>query len=64
MSNTGEFWQHYVLPKLQGDFWGIHCFLARPYPHGSNEYLEKVEANVQRVREKMARRRAQLQAPG
>jgi len=64
MNNTGEFWQHYVQPKLHGDFWGIHRFLARPYPNGPNEYVEKVEANVQRVRERMARRRTQLQTPG
>lgn len=54
-SRTPLFWQNVVLPKLENEFWGVHRFLSRPYPHGPNEYVQKVEANIQRLREQMAR---------
>jgi hypothetical protein len=51
---TPAFWTGYVLPKLQEDFWGLHQFLKRPYPHGSNEYVDRVEANIARLRKQSA----------
>jgi hypothetical protein len=50
---TPEFWTGYVLPKLERDFWGLHLFLNRPYPRGPNPYVEKVNANIQRLRERL-----------
>ena len=28
----------------------MYEFLKRPYPHGPNEYVERVEANIERLR--------------
>jgi hypothetical protein len=47
---TPDFWTGYVLPKLEEDFWGLHKFLRRPYPNGPNEYIERVNANMERLR--------------
>ena len=46
---TPAFWQKFVLPKLQGDFQAVYRFLARPYPHGPNPYLEAVERNIAEI---------------
>ncbi len=55
MRRTPEFWDSFVMPKLERDLWGMHKFLARPYPHGANEYVRGVEGNVQKLRERLAR---------
>ncbi len=47
---TPDFWDTYVVPKLEKDFWGLYRFLNRPYPSGPNLYLQKIEANIQRLR--------------
>ena len=51
---TPAFWTGYVMPKLQEDFWGLYQFLKRPYPQGPNEYVERVEANIERLRRQSA----------
>jgi len=51
---TPEFWTKYVLPKIINEFWGVHRFLNRPYPDGPNEYLQRVEANIDKVRRQVA----------
>ena len=51
---TPAFWTGYVLPKLERDFWGIYKFLNRPYPDGPNEYVQRINANIQRLRERLA----------
>jgi hypothetical protein len=51
---TPAFWTGYVLPKLQEDFWGLYQFLKRPYPHGANEYVDRVESNIERLRRPVA----------
>lgn len=43
---TPGFWRSYILPKLESDFQSVYRFLARPYPHGANRYIEAVEANI------------------
>ena len=50
VSKTPHFWTNYVLPKINNDFWGLHRFLNNPYPNGPNEYLQRVEANIARLR--------------
>jgi len=50
VQRTPSFWREYVLPKLENDFGGLYRFLSQPYPHGRNEYLERVEANLQLIR--------------
>jgi hypothetical protein len=53
---TPEFWEQYVLPKLNHDFWGLYRFLNVPYPNGPNEYIEKVQANIDEVRRRLTPR--------
>jgi hypothetical protein len=54
IQRTPAFWTGYVMPKLDRDFWGLYRFLSRPYPRGPNEYVDKVQANIQRLRERLA----------
>jgi hypothetical protein len=51
---TPDFWTGYVIPKLEEDFWGLHNFLRRPYPNGPNEYVDRVNANMARLRRQLA----------
>jgi hypothetical protein len=50
---TPAFWSKYVRQKLDKDFWGIHRYLNRPYPHGRNEYVDRVEENVRRLEDRL-----------
>lgn len=47
---TPQFWQEYVLPKINNDFLGLYRFLSDPYPDGPNQYLLRVEQNLERIR--------------
>ena len=51
---TPEFWVKYVLPKIDNEFWGLYRFLNQPYPNGPNPYLLGVEANIEKVRRRVA----------
>ena len=66
IDNTPEFWRVIVMPKLESDFQAVYRFLARPYPHGVNPYLEAVERNIAVIRKKStsASRRELELAPG
>jgi len=48
---TPAFWYEFVLPKLDRDFGGLHQFLNEPYPDGPNEYVRRIEANMERIRQ-------------
>lgn len=50
IKKTPDFWEAFVRPKLERDFGGIYRFLNKPYPDGPNCYLERIEANMQRLR--------------
>ena len=54
MQKTPAFWEKYVQVKLNRDFGGIYRFLNNPYPVGPNYYLERIEANIKKLREKIA----------
>lgn len=54
IERTPMFWQKFVLRKLESDFQAVYRFLARPYPHGSNPYLEAVERNMITIRNRAA----------
>lgn len=54
MEKTPEFWTGYVLPRLDQEFGGLYRFLNDPYPDGPNDYLDRVEANMERVRRQLA----------
>jgi len=49
MDRTPAFWQNIVLPKLDRDLGGLYRFLAQPHPDGRNDYLERIEANIDRL---------------
>jgi hypothetical protein len=50
MERTPMFWHKFVLRKLESDFQAMYRFLARPYPHGANPYLEAVERNIAEIK--------------
>jgi hypothetical protein len=52
MRKTPDFWEKFVQVKLDRDFGGLHRFLNDPYPKGPNEYLDRIEANMERLRRK------------
>jgi hypothetical protein len=54
MEKTPEFWTGYVLPRLDQEFGGLYRFLNDPYPDGPNYYLDRIEANIERVRQRLA----------
>ncbi len=51
---TPAFWESYVRGKLERDFGGLYRFLNDPYPDGRNYYVERVEANIGRLRRELA----------
>jgi len=51
LRKTPDFWEKYVKGKFEREFNGQYRFLNDPFPDGRNEYLEKVEANIQRLRD-------------
>ena len=51
---TPDFWEFYVLRKLEHDFGGLYQFLNDPYPSGPNDYIDRIEANMKRLREELA----------
>jgi len=54
MQKTPSFWEKYVQMKLNRDFGGLYRFLNDPYPQGPNEYLQRIEANMKKLRERIA----------
>lgn len=53
MSKTPAFWEHYVRPKLERDFQGLHRFLNQPWPDGPNWYLERIGENIERLKRQL-----------
>ena len=51
---TPIFWQKFVKRKLESDFQAVYRFLARPYPHGRNAYLDAVEQNISKIKRRNA----------
>ena len=58
LERTPFFWSHYVMPKLEGDFQAVYRFLADPYPHGRNAYIEAIKRNIAKVSRRIAARRS------
>jgi len=50
MKKTPDFWTGFVKNRLEHDFRGLQRFLSDPYPGGRNDYLERIEANIERLR--------------
>ncbi|HWD93439.1 MAG TPA: HD domain-containing protein [Verrucomicrobiae bacterium] len=53
MQKTPAFWEKYVQLKLNRDFSGVYKFLNVPYPDGPNDYLQRIEANMTKLRERL-----------
>ena len=53
MRKTPAFWEKFVRVKLDRDFGGLHQFLNDPYPSGPNYYFERIEANLERLRQRV-----------
>jgi hypothetical protein len=54
IQRTPEFWSSFVKKRLNDDFQGVQRFLNDPYPVGRNFYLERIEANIARLRGRTA----------
>lgn len=54
MQKTPFFWEKFVRPKLDLDLGGLYRFLNDPYPTGPNDYFERIEANLKRLRQRIA----------
>lgn len=50
MQRTPDFWQNFVLPRLEREFAGLHRYLNDPYPDGQNEYVQRIDANMERIK--------------
>jgi len=53
VQRTPDFWRSFVLPRIERDFAGLYRFLNDPYPDGPNDYVRRVEANVELIRRRM-----------
>jgi hypothetical protein len=51
MRRTPAFWEAVVLPKLDHDFGALYRFLNDPYPDGPNYYLDRIAANLARLKQ-------------
>ena len=51
---TPLFWRKFVQPKLESDCQAVYRFLALPYPHGANAYLDAVEKNIAEIERRNA----------
>ena len=54
MKKTSYFWEKFVRVKLERDLGGAYRFLNDPYPDGPNFYLNRIEANMDRLRQVVA----------
>lgn len=51
---TPAFWDRFAKIKLANEFEGVFRFLSDPYPDGPNDYLDRIEANIDRLRGSLA----------
>jgi hypothetical protein len=53
LRKTPVFWEGYVRTKIDRDFERLYTFLNKPYPDGPNEYVLRVEHNIERLRQSL-----------
>lgn len=51
---TPDFWEKYVQLRLDRDFGGLYRFCNDPYPSGPNYYMQRIEANMERLRREVS----------
>jgi hypothetical protein len=56
MQKTPLFWEKHVQHKISVEFLGLFQFLNVPYPGGPNSYIERIEANIARLRRQLEAR--------
>lgn len=56
IERTPEFWSEFVQPRLETNLQALYRFLAEPYPHGANSYLDDIERNIAIIRRRLAAR--------
>ncbi len=54
MRNTPSFWHNYVLPRITDDFGKLFLFLNDPLPDGPNHYLQRIQRNLERIRQQVS----------
>jgi hypothetical protein len=54
MRKTPLFWEDFVQARLANQFGGLFRFLNDPYPSGPNEYLDRIQANLERLKSRLA----------
>lgn len=54
MQKTPMFWEKYVQQKIEREFLGVFRFLNDPFPDGPNPYIERIDANIARLRRQLA----------
>ena len=50
VARTPVFWEKFVLAKLERDLLGLYRFLNEPYPAGPNYFLNRITANMERLK--------------
>jgi hypothetical protein len=53
LSRTPRFWKSSILPKLDGELLGLWRFLNDPYPDGPNDYIDRIETNMERIQRQL-----------
>jgi hypothetical protein len=56
VSRTPQFWEGIVKPRLETTFGGVYRFLNDPYPEGPNPYVQRIERNMARLRQRLVTR--------
>lgn len=54
IQRTPVFWEKFVLAKLDRDFLSLYRYLNDPFPDGPNFYLDRINANINRLRQSPA----------
>lgn len=57
-AKTPGFWERYIMPKLGTELLGLRRYVSEPYPDGPNEYMTRIEANMDRIRSRPGKERA------
>jgi hypothetical protein len=53
LRRTPLFWSDYVWPRINEDFGHLYVFLNEPLPDGPNPYLQAIEKNMQRLKDRL-----------
>ncbi|MDB6064375.1 MAG: hypothetical protein JWR26_583 [Pedosphaera sp.] len=54
MEKTPAFWKVHARRRLEHECGGLYRFLNQPYPAGPNDYIDRIEANMNRLKRQLA----------